>query len=103
MLAQTSRHRFFPGWQLFISLWCPERIAIIAAFWYNVGMARKRALTVRLSDRAWAMLDALYDALIPNQAAIIELALREFAKKHNIALSKDEDGDHTSPRKRGIR
>jgi hypothetical protein len=68
-----------------------------------MSMARKRALTVRLSDRAWAMLDEFYDALVPNQAAIIELALRELAKKHNIALSKDEDGDQNNPGKRGIR
>jgi hypothetical protein len=80
-----------------------RRIAICVAFWYNGSMVRKRALTVRLSDRAWTMLDALYDALVPNQAAIIELALRELAQKHNIALSKDEDGDQNSPRKRGIR
>jgi hypothetical protein len=77
-------------------------IAILFSFWYNVGMARKRPLTVRLSDQGWALLDALYDALVPNQAAIIELALRELAKTHKVT-SKGEDGNQSSPPKRGSR
>ena len=47
-------------------------------------MARKRPLTVRLSDQGWALLGLLYDALVPNQAAVIEMALRELAKKHGL-------------------
>lgn len=44
----------------------------------------KKATSFRLSERAMELLQRLSDALGVSLTAILELAIRELAKKHNV-------------------
>lgn len=77
----------------------PERLTIYRKLWYNSGM--KRATSLRLTEEALWLLAAMAQADGISHTAMLEIAIREAARKRGIhADSRIQTQSQQSPAER---